>query len=122
VKIASIGMLAAAMALAACAAAAPVACELIDLDSPPLTCDAAVSAARPRLATTIGVTELRFQDEECAPDAARCPFLFGTAGNVIATLGDGREVAIFVSVDDEGSLHAEEPRAFVGEERPTPLP
>ena len=121
-KIWAIAMLIAAVALAGCADAAPVACELIDLDSPPLTCDAAIDAARPRLVTTIGVTELRFEYDECAPNAARCPFLFGTAGNVIATLGNGREVAVFVSVDDDGTLRADEPRAFVGEERPTPLP
>lgn len=68
------------------------------------------------------MTALRFQYDECAPNAERCEFLFGTAGNVIASLGDGREVAAFVSIDDAGAVTADGPRPFTPESRPTTLP
>lgn len=112
-----------AFMLAACAARAPVACEVIERDPPPpLSCEAAVTAARGQLAAVVGVSELSFQYDECAPDADRCAFLFGTAGNVIATSSDGREIAVFVSIDGDGVVRAGGPRPFSGEVRPTPLP
>ena len=106
----------------ACALSAPVTCEEVERDPPaPLSCDAAVSAARPQFAAIANVTGLRFQYDECAPNAPRCEFLFGTAGSVIASLGNGSEVAVFVSIADDGSVQTEGPMPFV-ESQPTPLP
>ncbi len=113
----------AAVVVGACALNAPVTCEEVDRDPPaPLTCAAAVNAARAQLATIPGVTALRFQYDVCAPNAPRCEFLFGTAGNVIASLSDGREVAVFVSIDDDGVVNADAPRPFAPQSQPTPLP
>jgi hypothetical protein len=113
----------AALLVGACALNAPVSCEAVERDPPaPLTCEAAVNAARTRLAPLDDVRGIRFQYDECAPDAQVCAFLFGTAGNVIASLGDGREVAVFVSGNDAGQVVAEAPRPFTPESEPTPLP
>lgn len=114
---------AATVVMGGCGLNAPVTCEEIERDPPaPLSCDAAVDAARAQLAQVGGITALRFQYDECAPNAPRCEFLFGTAGNVIATVGDGREVAVFVGIDDAGAVRADAPRAFTSEPQPTILP
>jgi hypothetical protein len=113
----------AAVVIGGCALNAPVTCEEADRDPPaPLTCNAAVNAAWARLAAIPGVTAIRFQYDECAPNAPRCEFVFGTAGNVIASLSDGREVAVFVSIDDDGAVSAGAPRPFAPQSQPTPLP
>jgi hypothetical protein len=105
-----------------CALAAPVTCGDFPLDEPPaLTCDAAVAVARPQLSGVAAITALRFQYDVC-PDNARCVFPFGATGNVIATLSDGTELGVFVSVDPEGNVRAEEPRSLHLESQPTPLP
>ena len=107
---------------AGCALTAPVSCGNFPLDEPPaLTCDAAVAAARQQLSAVTGVTALRFEYDVC-PANARCAFPFGATGNVIATLSDGTELAVFVSVDPEGNVRAEEPRSLDLESQPTPLP
>ena len=111
------------LVMGGCGLNAPVTCEEIERDPPaPLSCNAAVDAARVQLAQVGGITALRFQYDECAPNAARCEVLFGTAGNVIATLGDGREVAVFVGIDDAGTVRTDAPRAFTSEPQPTILP
>lgn len=111
------------LAIAACTRTPPVTCEDVERDPPaPLTCEAAVDAARARLAPVTDIRGIRFQYDECAPDAQVCAFLFGSAGNVIASLGDGREVAVFVSINDAGQVDAEGPRPFTAESEPTPLP
>jgi hypothetical protein len=113
----------AALVMGGCGLNVSVTCEQIERDPPaPLSCDAALDAARVQLAQVGGVTALRFQYDECAPNARRCEFLFGTAGNVIATLGDGREVAVFVRINDAGEVRADAPRAFMSEPQPTILP
>jgi len=105
-----------------CALTAPVTCGAFPLDEPPvLTCDAAVAVARPQLSGVSGVTALRFEYDVC-PDNARCAFPFGATGNVIATLSDGTELGVFVGVDSEGTVQAEEPRSLDLESQPTPLP
>lgn len=110
------------LVVGACSVDPPVTCEIVERDPPaPLTCDAAVSAARPQLAGIANVTDLRFQYDECAPNAPHCEFLFGTAGNVIATLGNGAEIAVFVSLADDGSLRTQGPVRFTGSQ-PTPPP
>jgi hypothetical protein len=116
-------MAAATVVIGGCGVNVPVTCEEIERDPPaPLSCDAAVDAARVQLAQVGGITALRFQYDECAPNAQRCAFLFGTAGNVIATLGGGREIAVFVGIDDAGAVRADAPRGFTSEPQPTILP
>lgn len=105
--------------LGACAATAPVTCPVGDVDpEPQLSCEAAVNAARAQLASSAGVAALRFEYDVC-PENARCAIPFGAAGNVIASLGDGTEVAVFVSIDADGTVRAEPPRLL--ESQPTPL-
>ena len=48
--------------------------------------------------------------------------LTATAGNVIASLSDGREIAVFVSLDDDGAVHADVARPFSSESQPTHCP
>lgn len=112
----------AVISLSGCAATAPVTCEQVVRDPPPpLSCEAAVDAAQLPLAGLTRVTALDFVYDECAPNAARCEFLFGTAGNVIATLDDGQKVAAFVSIDEGGAVRVGEPRSYFPELVPTPL-
>lgn len=107
---------------AGCAVTAPVTCGEFPLDErPALACDAAVAAARQPLAGVASVSALRFEYDVC-PANARCAFPFGATGNVIATVSDGTEVGVFVSVDPEGNVRAEEPRSLDLESQPTPLP
>ena len=113
----------AAVIIGGCALNAPVICEEVGRDPPaPLTCDASVSAARAQLAAIPGITEIRFQYDECAPNAPNCAFLFGTAGNVIAQFVDGRELAMFVSIDEDGAIRVQPPRPFVPEAQPSQVP
>lgn len=107
----------------ACASNAPVSCEVAETDPPvPLTCDMAVAIGRQELAAFPGVTALRFTYEECAPNQRTCSFLFGTVADVIATLSDGSEVAVFVRLNRAGTIQAERPRPFTRGSAPTPLP
>jgi hypothetical protein len=107
---------------AGCALTAPVTCDDTAFDPPaPLTCDAAIAAARQQLSDVAGVTALRFDYDVCPPNA-RCAFPLGATGNVIASLSDGTELGVFVSIDPEGIVRAEEPRSLDLESQPTPLP
>ena len=108
-----------ALVAAGCAVSAPVTCSDEAFDPPPtLTCEAAVSVARQQLLDVAGVTALRFEYEICPPNA-RCIFVPGSVGTVIATLAGGEEVSVFVSVDPEGIAHAEEPQPIPSAE---PIP
>jgi hypothetical protein len=107
-----------AVAIGACAISAPVTCPLETFDPPaPLTCEAAVDAARQQLASVSGVTGLRFEYSRCPPNA-RCVFPDGATGNVIATLSDGRELGLFVGIDPDGLVQADEPRLLTPEPQP----
>lgn len=106
---------------AGCAFTDPVTCSDEVLDPPPtLSCEAAVAAARQQLSAVGGVTALRFEYEICPPNA-RCIFVNGAMGVVLATLASGEELSVFVSVDPEGIVRAEEPQPIEPSE-PTPLP
>jgi len=97
------------VALAACTATAPATCADEDFDRPPaLTCDAAIGAARERLASVRGVTELRFGHDHCAP-GDRCPFIPGEVGGVTATLADGDQLYVYVRIGPEGVVEADAP-------------
>lgn len=96
----------------ACATLAPATCETPEFDPPArLTCEAAITAARGKLATVDGVTALRvdYVGVKC-PDNARCMAPNGDFANVIATLASGEELAVAVSVDDQGTVQAQEPQ------------
>ena len=101
--------------LTACAFTAPVTCPEDQFDDPPtdapalLTCDVAVAAARPSLAGVAGITALRFEYSNCPPNA-RCPAPSGHVGAVIATLGGGDELYVMVRIEEDGSVHIEEPQ------------
>jgi len=113
----------AAVLASGCDLNAPVSCEEVERDPPPsLSCDAAVNGARPQFAGLAGLTAVRFQYDECAPNAANCAFLFGTAGNVIAQLVDGRELAMFVSIDEDGAIRVQPARPFTPESQPSQVP
>jgi hypothetical protein len=122
VKVAALrlALVAATITAAGCSGSAPLSCELAETDPPPeLDCGEAVRAADEQLRGIIGVTALRFEYEECAPGAGACAFLFGTAGNVIAELADGREIAVFVSVDPTGAVRADAARPYTPTLRPS---
>ena len=104
--------------LAACSLTSPVICAADAFDAPArLTCDTAVNAARPQLATLTDVATVEFSYQTCR-DTERCAFPDDAAGDVIATLGDGRRFAVFVSIDAGGRVVAEQPRLLT----PPPQP
>jgi hypothetical protein len=110
------------LTVAACTLTAPVTCSADTLVAPPrLTCDQAVNAARPQLATLTDVAAVEFSYQTCR-DNERCAFPDDAAGNVVATLADGRRFAVFVSIDDAGRILAEQPRLLTPEPQPVPLP
>ena len=78
-----------------------------------------MAAARPRLSGVTGIATLSFEDAICPPNA-RCRFPDGASGTVIATLDDGREVGVFVGVDPNGAVLAEQPRLLTPEPQPVP--
>jgi len=113
----------AAILASGCGLNVPVSCEEVERDPPPpIGCDAAVDAARPQFAGLAGLTAVRFQYDECAPDAANCAFLFGTAGNVIAQFVDGRELAMFVTIDEDEAVRVQAPRPITPESQPSQVP
>jgi hypothetical protein len=109
-----------ALGIGGCALTAPVTCPVDSFDPPaPLSCDAAVEAARQRLASVADIASLRFEYIACAANA-RCVAPDGATGNVIATLGDGTELAVFVGIDPDGVVHAAEPELLTPEPQPAP--
>ncbi len=105
---------------AGCAFTEPVTCPDEALfAAPALTCEAAVAAARPRLSGTAGITELSFDYAICPPDA-RCRFPAGASGMVVATLEDGRRIGVFVGVDPNGAMLAEQARLLTPPPQPMP--
>ncbi len=110
------------LAIAACALTSPVTCAADAFDAPPrLTCDTAVNAARPQLATLTGVVDVEFSYQTCR-DTERCAFPDDAAGNVVATLDDGRRFGVFVSIDDGGRVVAGQPTLLTPEPQPVPVP
>ena len=110
------------LTVAACSLTAPVTCSAGTFDAPPrLTCDDAVNAARPQLATLTDVAAVEFSYQTCR-DNERCAFADDAAGNVVATLADGRMFGVFVSIDDGARVVAEQPRLLTPEPQPVPLP
>ena len=109
------------VSVAACAYTEPVTCPDEALFSAPaLTCEAAVTAARPRLSGTTGITALSFDYAICPPDA-RCRFPSGASGTVVATLDDGRRVGVFVGIDPNGAVLTEPPRLLTPPPQPMPV-
>lgn len=108
------------LTIAACTLTAPVTCAPDVFDVPPrLTCDDAVNAARPQLATLTDIAAVEFSHQTCR-DNERCAFPDDAAGSVVATLNDGRKYGIFVSIDDGGRVLAEEPTLLTPEPQPVP--
>lgn len=106
----SAAFMVAVLALAACSSLAPATCSTEGWDpQPALTCDAAIAAARTQLATTAGVSSLRVEFGGICPPNARCAPPEGTTAAVIATLANGAEVYILVSIGEDGQVRAEAP-------------
>lgn len=107
-----------AVGLGACALTLPIRCpEAPPAPQPQLSCEAAGAAARPQLESVVDVTAMRFEYQLCG-DNQRCAVPDAAAGNVIATLSDGREVAVFVSIGQDGIVRAEPPRELTPEPQP----
>jgi hypothetical protein len=101
----------AASTLAACAATVPATCEELNQNPPPrLSCDQAIAAGRAQFATTPGITELTVQYGAICPPNARCLLATGHVATVFATLEDGSQLYVTVSIGPDGSVRSDAPQ------------
>jgi hypothetical protein len=100
-----------ASALGACAATVPATCEELNQNPPPpLSCDQAIAAGRAQFATTPGITELTVQYGGICPPNARCLAATGNLATVFATLEDGSQLYVTVSIGQDGSVRSDAPQ------------
>lgn len=101
--------LAAMLLVGGCTILTPAACEPAQLEAAPrLTCDAALAAAREKLAAVSGVTGLRMQYGLPCLQNARCAAPSGDEATVYATLAAGGELIVIVTVDAAGVISAQD--------------
>jgi hypothetical protein len=104
-----------------CATLAPATCDPPDFDPPGrLTCDVAVAAAREQLANVSGISRLEVVWSAACPDNARCRPPDGNAATVMATLGEGDILTVYVSIGEDGVVQAEAPQRLVPSQAPPP--
>jgi hypothetical protein len=101
--------LAAMLLVGGCTIFTSAECDLAQFDpAPRLTCDAALAAARGKLAGVSGVTGLRMQYGLPCPPNARCMAPSGDEATVYATLAAGGEVIVIVTIDATGVVTAQD--------------
>jgi hypothetical protein len=106
-----LAVLLAASTLAACAVVVPATCEAEGrIPPPPLSCEQAIAAARAQYATTPGISELVVQYGGICPPNARCVAASGDIATVFATLEDGSQLYVTVSIDPDGSVRSDGPQ------------
>ena len=108
-----LGTIVAAILAAGCAPLAPATCDPPPFDPPGrLTCGVVVAAAREQLAGVAGVTRLEVLWRGCPPNA-RCAGHNGNSAGVIATIAEGRQVFVWVVINQSGGVQAEPPQPVV---------
>ena len=113
-----LGTIGAAILASGCATVAPATCDPPQFDPPGrLTCEVVVAAAREQLAAVAGVTRLEVLWRGCPPNAT----CFGHSGNsagVIATIAEGRQVFVWVVINQAGGVQADPPQPVVPSQLP----
>lgn len=116
-----LGTVATVVLASGCATLAPATCDPQQFDPPGrLACDVAVAAAREQLANVSGISRLEVIWSAVCPDNARCRPPDGNAATVMATLGEGDVLTVYVSIGEDGVVQAEAPQRLVPSQAPPP--
>lgn len=101
-----------------CATLAPATCDPPQFDPPGrLTCEVVVAAAREQLVGVAGVTRLEVLWRGCPPNA-RCVAHNGNSAGVVATVAEGRQVFVWVVINQFGGVQAEPPQPVLPSQLP----